>query len=183
MGGDIVQDILSLLRDRGSLAYGESVTQLQHALQCASLAERDGASAALVGAALLHDLGHLLHQEAVVALTRGQDDRHEALGAQYLKRHFPEDVTRPIELHVQAKRYLCLVEPGYGTRLSVVSRRTLALQGGAMSEDEAERFVLEPFALDAVRVRRWDEGAKVADAVTPPLAHFRETLTQCRRTR
>ena len=179
---DVVGEIAALFRERGGLAYGEDVTQLDHACQCASLAERDGASAALVAAALLHDVGHLLHGDAGAALEAGRDDRHERIGARYLARDFPEAVTEPIALHVLAKRYLCRVEPAYAAGLSAVSRRTLALQGGVMAAPEAERFAAMPFALDAVRVRRWDEAAKRRYAATASFDHFRAALeATCRR--
>jgi phosphonate degradation associated HDIG domain protein len=180
---DIVEHIASLFRERGGLAYGESVTQLEHACQCASLAEREGASAALVAAALLHDVGHLLHGDAAGALKGGRDDFHEALGARYLARQFQVAVTQPVALHVPAKRYLCRVEPAYAAGLSEVSRQTLALQGGVMSEAEAERFAAMPFALDAVRVRRWDDAAKCPDLVTPSFDHFLSVLQASRRPR
>ena len=177
---DIVEHIAALFRARGGLAYGEDVTQVEHACQCGSLAERAGASAALVAAAFLHDVGHLLHVDAGRALADGRDDRHEALGARYLARQFSEAVTGPVALHVPAKRYLCCVEPAYGAGLSEVSRRTLALQGGVMSEAEAERFAATPFALDAVRVRRWDDAAKCAGLATPSLDHFLSVIEASR---
>ena len=180
MERDIVEEIAALFRERGGLAYGEDVTQLEHACQCASLAEREGASAALVAAALLHDLGHLLHGDAAGALEADRDDCHERIGARYLARDFPEAVTEPVALHVSAKRYLCRIEPAYAAGLSAVSRRTLALQGGVMSDPEAERFAAMPFALDAVRVRRWDEAAKRRDAATPSFDHFRAALEASR---
>ncbi len=180
MERDIVEEIAALFRERGGLAYGEDVTQHEHACQCASLAEREGASAALVSAALLHDLGHLLHGDAAGALDAGRDDRHERIGARYLARDFPEVVTEPVALHVLAKRYLCRIDPAYAAGLSAVSRRTLALQGGVMTEPEAERFAAMPFALDAVRVRRWDDEAKCRGLVRPSFDHFRSVLDAIR---
>ena len=60
-----LNDIESLLQTRGHAQYsGEPVSQLQHALQTAALAEGEGADDELVTAALLHDLGHLVHQPA-----------------------------------------------------------------------------------------------------------------------
>jgi predicted HD phosphohydrolase len=46
------------------------------------------------------------------------------------------------------------------------------LQGGGFDEQEAEAFIARPFAGDAVRVRLWDDRAKSAGLVTPPLAHY-----------
>ena len=48
----------------------------------------------------------------------------------------------------------------------------LMLQGGVFSGDDADRFIRQPFAADAVRLRIWDDRAKRAGATTPPLAHF-----------
>ena len=85
-------------------------------------------------------------------------------------------VTEPVRLHVQAKRYLCATEPGYFALLSQESDRTLELQGGPMTADQAAAFEALPFARDAVAVRRWDDQAK-DPAVTPPeFAHFEPLL-------
>ncbi|MBL8806822.1 MAG: metal-dependent phosphohydrolase [Rhodospirillales bacterium] len=158
----------------GRSTYGEGITQREHALQSAWLAEKEGASPALVTAALLHDVGHLLHDLGEDVAERGIDSRHEALGAAFLMRHFGEDVVGPVALHVEAKRYLVSAEPGYAEKLSEASVRSLELQGGAMSKAEAERFASKRFAKDALRLRRWDEEAKLVDYVTPEPAHFRK---------
>ncbi len=109
---DPITGLAILFKAKGSLAYGESVTQLEHAIQCAMLAERDGADDALVTAALLHDVGHMVHHDAGNAFEAGVDDRHERLGARFLQRWFVPAVTEPIALHVEAKRYLVAFEPG-----------------------------------------------------------------------
>ena len=64
------------MRDqRGAEQYtGEPVTQLEHALQSAWLAEQTGADDELVTAALLHDLGHLLADHGATPTLRGIDD-------------------------------------------------------------------------------------------------------------
>ena len=55
-------DIETLFERHGAIEYdGEGVTQLEHALQGAYLAEQEGASDALITATLLHDLGLLLN--------------------------------------------------------------------------------------------------------------------------
>src|SRR5271156_5702879 len=107
-----LEDIERLYAARGGLSYGEGVTQTEHALQCAGLAQAAGASPSLVAAALLHDIGHLLQHEQEAA-EFSVDDRHEAAGAEALAGLFGEAVWRPVALHVAAKRYLCRVEPGY----------------------------------------------------------------------
>ncbi len=172
-----VESILRLFHERGHSEYGgEPVTQLEHALQCATLAEADHASPALITAALLHDIGHLLHQLPDDAPDHGVDDVHEELGYRYLAKRFGNDVAEPVRLHVPAKRYLCAINAEYIARLSPPSVMSLALQGGPMSTDEATRFGASPFAGDAVRLRKWDDEAKVSGLQTPDLEHFGQCL-------
>jgi len=179
-------DPIVQIRDRlerfGGTEYGgERVTQLEHALQCAALAEASGADAALISAALLHDLGHLLHDLGPEAAGRGVDDRHEVLGGDWLARWFGEDVAAPVRLHVDAKRYLTAVDPGYFAMLSPESVRSLALQGGPFSDSAAAEFIARRHAAAAVRLRRWDEAAKIPGRPAPGLAHFVRYLEASRR--
>src|SRR6202008_3292963 len=150
----------------------ESVTQLEHALQCANLAELEDADDEMVTAALLHDLGHLLHNLGETPTLRGIDDVHQFLALPFLRGTFGSRVLDPIRLHVDAKRYLCAMRDGYFAALSDDSKRSLGLQGGIFNEGQAEAFILQPGAVDAVRLRLWDDAAKTAGAVTPTLAHF-----------
>jgi phosphonate degradation associated HDIG domain protein len=178
---DILAAIDRLFAARGADEYhGEAVTQLEHALQAALLAEQAGASAELISAALLHDVGHLLHAHGEAAAGRGIDDRHEALGERFLRPYFGPGVTEPIRLHVPAKRYLCATDPAYSTTLSPASARSLGLQGGSMSPAEAAAFARGPHAAAAVALRRWDDDAKVVGRPTPPLAHFHRYLEAAR---
>ena len=158
---------------RGRDYLGEAVTMADHQLQAAALARAAGEPDALVAAALLHDVGHLLGET---------DARHGSGGARWLSQWFGPAVTEPVRLHVAAKRYLCAAEPGYSGRLSAESVRTLARQGGPMTPGQATAFEALPYARDAVAVRRWDDEAK-DPAVTPPeFAHFAallESLTGC----
>jgi len=171
---DSIDEIFAILREAGQGHYGESaVTQLEHAIQCA---ERDGAAAALITAALLHDIGHLTNPDDRKATLRDEDGEHERSGADYLGRWFGEDVTRPVYLHVAAKRYLTAMDPGYADTLSPASALSLKLQGGPFSKETAQRFVTQPGAAEAVRLRRWDEAAKEPGAATSPLDHFRHYL-------
>jgi phosphonate degradation associated HDIG domain protein len=170
----VVDTILGLFARGGSAAYfGEAVSQQEHALQCAHLAERSGAADELVAAALLHDIGHLLHQLAEDCAEHGIDDRHEAGGALWLERHFPAAVTAPIRLHVAAKRYLCAIAPEYRASLSPASQRSLDLQGGAFSAAEVQAFERLPQHQDAIVLRRWDDEAKVPGLAVPVLATYR----------
>lgn len=172
-----VQIIAELFASDGAADYlGEAVTQATHMLQAAALAERAGAAPALIAAALLHDVGHFTGVVSGRDLMRGTDNRHSEQGADWLGQWFGPEVTEPVRLHVDAKRYLCAVEPGYLQRLSSASVYTLGVQGGPMREHEAARFAALPFAADACRVRRWDDGAKVPDAPTPRFEHFAPLL-------
>jgi predicted HD phosphohydrolase len=132
-------------------------------------------------AALLHDIGHLLHNHGQGCATRGIDDRHEELGVRFLARAFGTEVTEPVRLHVAAKRYLCAAEPAYLGRLSAASVRSLELQGGPMSADEVGEFERNPYSTAALVVRRYDDAAKVVGLATPPLAHFRKYLEAAAR--
>ena len=174
-----IDRLFEILEVEGKARYGmEEINQLDHALQCAAQAERESAAPALITAALLHDIGHLVHKLGIAA-ERGIDDRHEALGETFLRRMFNDDVILPVALHVDAKRYLCTAEPGYFNRLSEASVRSLELQGGPFSENEALDFIDRPGGEAAVRLRRWDEDAKIKGKRTPPLGHFRQYAESC----
>jgi phosphonate degradation associated HDIG domain protein len=169
----LVGEILELFAARGDSGYGgEAVSQREHALQAAHFARQAGASPALVVAALLHDVGHLLHDLPEDAPDRGMDDRHEELAARWLAARFGPEVVEPARLHVAAKRYLCAVEPGYHEALSAPSKLSLRLQGGPMSPDEAGRFRASPHGEAAVLLRRCDDSAKVPDLAVPGLEAY-----------
>jgi predicted HD phosphohydrolase len=93
-----------------------------------------------------------------------------------LGRYFGAAVVEPVRLHVAAKRYLCAADRGYYTDLSSASKRSLALQGGTFDAAAAAGFETEPFAEDAVRLRRWDDLAKVPGAPTKSLGDYRMTI-------
>ena len=170
---DPIRTIVETFEATGHSLYGgEAVTQLEHALQCATLALHEGAPEPLVTACLLHDYGHLVHDLGGDAAGRGVDDRHEYRALRPLRRLYGEQVTAPIRLHVEAKRYLCAVRPGYYAGLSDASRRSLALQGGPFTLAEAEAFSDQPYAEDAVHLRLWDDRAKTPFTSTPKLAYY-----------
>jgi phosphonate degradation associated HDIG domain protein len=175
-----IPDIVHLFESKGHAQYdGESVTQLEHALQSAHMAESEGADSALITAALLHDLGHLLHDFGGTPTQQGLDDLHQYRSLPFLRPLFGPATVEPIRLHVDAKRFLCARVTGYLEALSPDSKRSLALQGGVFDEAQADAFEALPFASDAVRLRRWDDTAKSADAVVPGLAHFVRHMEIC----
>lgn len=158
-----VNQVFEVLASGGGTAYfGEPVTVLEHCLQAASIIRRDGGADTLIAAALLHDVGHLLHSEGEDAADRGLDTQHEELAAAALAGHLPDAVLDPIRMHVAAKRYLCFAEPEYMAGLSPASIESLALQGGPMTEFEAGQFLTAPHAREAVQLRRADDEAKIA---------------------
>tara|TARA_Y100000590_G_C15712209_1_gene1010662 strand:+ start:581 stop:1156 length:576 start_codon:yes stop_codon:yes gene_type:complete len=179
MNENIVSYIINLLQTKGSdIQYGnEDVTQLEHALQCAELAEQHKLSNATITAALLHDIGHLLYENDD-PIHEGKDGYHENLGADYLSKYFKENVTIPIRAHVDSKRYLSKVEEGYYESLSEASKLSLKVQGGPFSEEEAEKFIQKPFMKEAVEMRRFDDLAKVLNKKTQDLNHFRHYLDE-----
>jgi phosphonate degradation associated HDIG domain protein len=169
--------IVEIFEARGGDAYfGEPVSQLEHALQAAHHAARDAAPDWLVVAALVHDIGHLLHDLPEHVADLGIDARHEDIGHAWLAQHFGPEVTAPVRMHVDAKRYLCATDPAYLSLLSPASVESLQLQGGPFTDAEAYAFEQRPFAREAVRLRRWDDLAKVPGMAVPGLEHYRAMI-------
>ena len=175
-------EIEGLLTLKAEGQYGlAAINQRQHALQAAWLAERMGLPAAQITAALLHDIGHMVHDLGEDPAKDGIDDHHEELGAAWLEARFGAPVTEPVRLHVAAKRYLCGKEADYFVRLSPDSVRSLALQGGPMSSDEIAVFEAQPHYAAAVQLRRFDEAAKVKGLEVPDARHYLPHIRACLR--
>ncbi|HMK86119.1 MAG TPA: HD domain-containing protein [Steroidobacteraceae bacterium] len=169
----IFEEILALYGKRGAAAYfGECVSMTEHGLQAAFFAQAAGAAPALVIAALLHDIGHLVEDVPDDLADWTTDAGHERVGGLWLAQRFPPEVSEPVRLHVPAKRYLLATDPDYFARLSPASVATLRLQGGPMSAEEAARFETERFYGEAIAVRRCDDRGKVSGLKTPALADF-----------
>ena len=174
-----IDDIILLFERRARNQYGrEAVSQMEHALQCAQLAEEAGETSETIVASLLHDIGHLIAAENAdrVDDTQEHDDLHEYIALPFLRSVLPDAVLEPIRLHVEAKRYLCTAETGYWDTLSPASKHSLEQQGGPHSQEAAAAFLQQPFAQDAIRLRRCDHFAKVPQKVTPDLAYFATRL-------
>lgn len=172
-----IPDIVELLGSRATTWYGqEAVSQLDHALQCAHLAEHAQESPETVVAALLHDLGHMLSpQQGLVPdhdAMPTKDDLHQFVALPFLRGLFSDAVLEPIKLHVDAKRYLCAVDAGYWAELSPASKHSLELQGGRYDEAQVRAFENLTYYAEAVRLRRYDDLAKIPGQPTPPLAHY-----------
>jgi phosphonate degradation associated HDIG domain protein len=178
----ILAGIETLLTTKGHRPYGlHDVSQLQHALQTALLAGQRNEPASLITAGLLHDIGHMVHELAENPADSGIDDRHEEHGYAWLAGHFGPDVAEPVRLHVAAKRYLCATEPDYFSKLAPDSILSLRLQGGPMSDTEVASFRTLPYAEAAIRLRHFDEAAKVKGRPTPPVSHFMAYIAVCLR--
>ncbi len=176
---DVMNQIRGAFSRRGNEGYGEGVSQLEHAIQCAAFAQRDGASPALVAAAYLHDIGHLLHDLPQDIADSGVDTQHESTGSAWLSQYFGPELTEPVRMHVAAKRYLASTEAGYHDRLSDASKLSLKLQGGPMSPEQVRAFEAEPFFADAIQLRRWDEEGKIVGYQGPSAEHFESIVRSC----
>ena len=175
---DTLLTISNTFGRRGNENYGiEEVTQLQHALQSAALAEAEAASARQISAALLHDIGHILYAEALpVSVQENLDDAHEHRAYEWIRERFGAAVADPVRLHVAAKRYLCTVDDTYAGQLSPTSYKSYMDQGGKMSASELAAFEAEPYFKAAVQLRRWDDQAKAKDKTTPAFSHYEKYL-------
>ena len=164
----ILKTLINCLSTQGHAQYdGEAVSQLEHTLQCATLAETARQSREIILACLFHDLGHLYPERSTL-----EGDRHEYCALPVLRSLFPPAITEPIRLHVEAKRYLCAIDPKYLSQISLASQQSLIIQGGVFSPEDAQAFVAQPYALDSIKLRCWDEQAKVEGLATPDLDYF-----------
>jgi phosphonate degradation associated HDIG domain protein len=175
-----IEDLLSLYEEKGDGHYGEVISQTEHALQCAALAQKHGAKDVLVVAALLHDVGHLLAdlQQENRFEVEIDDDGHEGLGARALAPIFGQEVARPVALHVMAKRWRCTTDPDYYEQLSPTSRASLLAQGGLLSPDVAKRFESHPGFKSAVALRTWDDEAKVEGVDAGKIRDYEDLLSR-----
>lgn len=175
----VVDELEPIYGERAHRRYGlAAINQLMHAVQSGALARAADLPPTLVVAALLHDIGHMVHTLGEHPAATGIDDRHEDMGARWLARHFGPAVTEPVRLHVAAKRYLCATEPGYFASLSFDSVESLELQGGPMTDTETADFERQRYWRDAVALRRIDEQAKDPNGPLPPFAEFRKDIEQ-----
>lgn len=176
----IIDEVLSLLQHPGDEQYfGEPVTKLQHAEQCAWHAQQAGADEELILASLLHDIGHLIDTESAIRDDRVGVVNHDDVGRQWLiERGFSEKIATLVGGHVDAKRYLTATNAIYIERLTPASQETLRLQGGPMDESSAEAFAREPELRDMLRLRSWDEMAKDPHWCGPGLESYREMLVR-----
>lgn len=177
----IVDEVFGLFDKYGHDEYGESITQLEHAVQSAQLAAKEGYDDEVILAALFHDIGHLAanEQESKSFMGNYGAMSHDKIGGDYL-RHlgFSERMAQLVENHVQAKRYLTFKEPDYYDKLSEASKQTLEYQGGRMSAEEAAAFEKDGLFNLSLRMRHWDEEAKEIGMPTPELTPYQDKCRQ-----
>ena len=157
------------------------ITHTSHGLQTAMIAEKEGASAPMIVAALLHDIGRIINPDDREITDSGRDAKHEEVAHEFLEAWFSPEVTMPIKLHVAAKRYLVATDPTYSKKVSPGSMRSMSGQGDVLTESEAAAFIEQPYAREGVTLRRWDDRAKSPDAQTPPFEHFIPYIKECLR--
>jgi len=193
----ITNEIMDLYAGYGGAEYaGEKVSQLEHMVQAAQLAEEQGYDEEVILAALLHDIGHILDADGTDGLrsreaAKGDGTKsasreemdgfgivdHEALGAEFLReKGFSKKIARLVESHVEAKRYLTVKDPAYYNQLSEASKKTLEYQGGPMTVEEAEAFEQYPLFALIIQMRKWDEQAKIQQKPLPDLDHYRQMI-------
>ena len=172
-----MEAIIELFHKNGQKNYiGEMITQTEHALQTAILAEKDRQEDYVIIGALLHDIGHLLDGENMYTdgLNLGVKN-HEKIGADYLRNMgFDAKICKLVEKHVDTKRYLLYKQPN--RKLSEASQKTLAHQGGIMTEDEANLFEKDKLFQKYIKIREYDDRAKVVGMDVPSLRDFLEKM-------
>jgi 2-amino-1-hydroxyethylphosphonate dioxygenase (glycine-forming) len=182
---DSTDKVIDLYSSLGNADYvGEKVSQVAHGTQAAYWAkEARGDDVEIIAAALLHDVGHLLGIRDNLPRMKSEDSvdlgavMHEVLGANWLRElGFPERVARLVQFHVNAKRYLCCVDPSYYEKLSDASKGTLKCQGGPMTPEEAKAFENSDDFEDILALRVWDEKAKDPSREVPSLESYRTLL-------
>ncbi|WP_102141419.1 HD domain-containing protein [Mycobacterium hubeiense] len=151
----VLTELAPLLGSLRGVWDEDAVDELDHALQAAARATEDGADDELVLAAALHDVAHS------PLLREGRESPHERVARDWLTPRFGVRVGWLAGAHVAAKRYLCATDPGYAASLSDVSVVSLRRQGGAAVDPALEAH---PWWADAVRLRRYDDAAKVPGA-------------------
>ena len=172
----IVDKIINNYQTKKNFYIGEKVTISDHMIQTAMLAEKNHSSKSLICACLLHDYGHFIIENPDLLVLESLDGKHENIGFNFLKNYFKPEVTEPIKLHVQAKRYLCR-NKSYYNHLSNPSKISLKLQGGIMNDEESKKFISIKFCKDAIMLRKYDDGGKIPNAKIKKIDDYRDLIT------
>ena len=171
----IIEKIIKNYKTNKSLYIGEKVTMTEHMIQSAMLAEKNKSSSSLVCASLLHDYGHFILDNPDKLVNQKKDGKHEDVAYQYLKKYFKENVVEPIKNHVKAKRYLAR-DQKYFQVLSEASKTSLDLQGGVMNNLEAIKFEKENFFDNSIKLRKFDEGAKITGLKIKSIEEYKDLM-------
>ena len=141
--------VLGLLRSLAGLVNGFPVDQLTHACQTAARAERAGAPAEVVVAALCHDVGKAVSWS-----------NHGAISAEILRPYVADDVYQVVRSHqdFQARHYA-------------------AHLGGDREARERHRGA-SWFALAETFTDEWDQASFDPAYDTPALDHFEPLVRQ-----
>lgn len=178
---EITNEIFDLYAQHGDEDYiGEPVSQIQHMAQAAALAMNEGYDDEVILGAFLHDIGHLCVHTALNGSMDGYGNiNHEKLGADFLQeRGFSKRVLTLVNGHVEAKRYLTFKNPDYFKRLSEASKQTLTHQGGVMTAGEAHNFEQNREANLLIKMRLWDDEAKLTDIPVTIIPHLETIMVQ-----
>lgn len=202
---EIVQQLFDFIKAQGDADYiSEPISQLEHSLQAAQLAQNAGADDETVLGALLHDVGRFIPAADKMPKMIATDGTyvgrasHEVVGERYLRElGFGEKVCQLVAAHVMAKRYLTAVDKEYYDGLSNSSKNTLRMQvssrfyfwcldidvdieqGGIFNDTQIKKAQEDPWLEAKLQVRRWDDQAKVPDMKTAPLSAYEELAVRC----
>ena len=171
----IVDKITSNFLNNKTLYIGEKVTMSEHMIQTAMLAEKTNSTTDLVCSSLLHDYGHFILENPDNLIKKNKDGKHEDIGYEFLKKYFKKDVLGPIKNHVKAKRYLARGSKYYEL-LSKASKISLKLQGGIMNNEEAIIFEKDEFFKNSIKLRKFDEVAKIAGLKIKSINEYKSLL-------
>ena len=175
MSREIIDKIIKKYQTNKDFYLGEKVTIAEHMIQTAMLAEKNNSPQSLICACLLHDIGHFIIKDPDQLVSKSVDGKHEDIAFNFLKNYFKPEVTEPIKLHVNAKRYLCR-EKSYYNLLSKASKVSLELQGGKMNNDEAQKFVLLKHHKDAITLRKYDDEGKIPNMKIKNINDYKELI-------
>jgi len=173
---NIINQIISNYLNNKSLYIGEKVTMSEHMIQAAMLAEKTNCSSNLVCSCLLHDYGHFILEKPDDLIDQDKDGKHEDVGYFFLKKYFIEDVLGPIKFHVKAKKYLAR-KKSITELLSDASKISLKLQGGIMNDKEAKKFEKNKFFQNSIKLRKFDEVAKISGVKIKSIIEYKNLLT------
>ena len=176
MSREIIEKIIKKYQTNKDFYLGEKVTIAEHMIQTAMLAEKNNSPQSLICACLLHDIGHFIIKDPDQLVSKSVDGKHEDIAFNFLKNYFKPEVTEPIKLHVNAKRYLCR-EKSYYNLLSKASKISLELQGGKMNNDEAQKFILLKHHKDAITLRKYDDEGKIPNMKIKNINDYKELIT------